>query len=90
MRRGRIPGRGVDLVGFRKGECKDDVTTRHLRRWSGGEGVPYIGDAGEKARVPRTQRRVDPATGKTWDCSIRVMPGGDKLRLRGCFGISPS
>ena len=56
--------RGVDLVSFRRGERKDDVTQTYLRRWSGGEGVLYIGKAQERARVLRTQRRVDPATGK--------------------------
>lgn len=57
------PGRGVDLVGFRKGERKDDVTKKYLRRWSGGEGVLYIGKTQEKTRVLRTIRRVDPAIG---------------------------
>ncbi len=56
--------RGVDLVRFKRGERKDDVTSKYLRRWPGGEGVLYIGKAQEKARVLRTQRRVDPATGK--------------------------
>ena len=54
---------GVDLVSFRRGERKDDVTQKYLRRWSDGEGVLYIGKAQEKARVLRTQKRVDPATG---------------------------
>ena len=55
---------GVDLVSSRKGEYKDDVTQTNLRRWSGGEGVLCIDKTLEKARVLRTQRRVDPATGR--------------------------
>ena len=64
--------RGVDLVSFKRGERKDDVTQTYLRRWSGGEGVLYIGKAQERARVLRTQRRVDPATGKR---SPELVPG---------------
>ena len=58
------PDQGVDLVSSRKGEYKDDVTQTNLRRWSGGEGVLCIDKTLEKARVLRTQRRVDPATGR--------------------------
>ena len=50
----------------RRGERKDDRTRQYLRRWSGGEGVLYIGKAQEKAKVVRTERRHDPATGDTY------------------------
>ncbi len=33
-------------------------------------------------------RLYDPTTGKTWRCNIRVLPGGDRLRIRGYLGIS--
>ena len=55
---------GVDVITFRKGERKDDVTQRYLRDWSGGEGVLSIGKAQEKARVLRTEKRRDPVTGR--------------------------
>ena len=45
---------------------KDERTRKHLDRWSGGEGVLYIGKAQEKARVLRTERRHDPTTGDTY------------------------
>ena len=35
-----------------------------LRSRTGGEGVPCIGKAQEKACVPRTRKRIDPATGR--------------------------
>ena len=57
---------GIDVVSFRRGERKDDRTQEYLRNWSGGEGVLYIGKAQEKARVLRTERRHDPATGATY------------------------
>ena len=56
----------IDLVSFRRGERKDERTQAYLRRWKGGEGVLYIGRAQEKARVLRTERRHDPATGATY------------------------
>ena len=57
---------GIDLVPFRRGERKDERTREYLRKWSGGEGVLYIGRAQEKARVLRTERRHDPRTGATY------------------------
>ena len=57
---------GISIVTFRRGERKDDRTKEHLRDWPGGEGVLYIGKAQEKARVVRTERRHDPATGAAY------------------------
>ena len=57
---------GIDVVSFRRGERKDDRTQEYLRQWTGDEGVLYIGKAQEKARVLRTERRHDPATGGTY------------------------
>src|SRR3954454_8324102 len=47
----------IDLVSFAKGERKDDVTQKYLRRFHRREGVLYVGKAQEKARVMRTERR---------------------------------
>lgn len=33
-------------------------------------------------------RLYDATTGKTWNCNITVLPGNDKLRIRGYWGIS--
>ena len=57
---------GIDIVSFRRGERKDERTREYLRTWTGAEGVLYIGRAQEKARVLRTERRHDPATGATY------------------------
>ncbi len=66
---------GIDVVSFRRGERKDDRTQEYLRNWSGGEGVLYIGKAQEKARVLRTERRHNPATGATY--ARLLSSGGD-------------
>ncbi len=33
-------------------------------------------------------RIYDSTTGKTWNCNITVLPGNDKLKIRGYWGIS--
>ena len=57
---------GIELVSFRRGERKDELTQKYLRSWPGGEGVLYIGRTQEKARVLRTERHHDPRTGATY------------------------
>lgn len=55
-----VAAEGVELVRFRKGERKDDVMQRQLRRFRKAgktEGVVFVGVAQEKARVPRTTRK---------------------------------
>ena len=56
----------IDLVSFTKGERKDDVTQKYLRRFHRREGVLYVGKAQEKARVMRTERRRSRSTGGTY------------------------
>ena len=56
----------IDIVRFRKGQRKDEVTQEYLSRFQGAEGVLYIGVAQEKARVMRTQRRRNRNTGHTY------------------------
>ncbi len=53
----------LDLVRLSRGERKDERTRERLRDRDCGEGVLYIGKAQERARVVRTERRHDPATG---------------------------
>ena len=48
---------GIDLIRFQRGERKDDRAQDYLRRWSGREGVLFVGVAQEKAHVVRTGRR---------------------------------
>jgi hypothetical protein len=56
----------VDVVTFKKGQRKDDVTREYLTGFGQTEGVLYIGKAQEKARVVRTERRRNPVTGATY------------------------
>ena len=57
---------GVDLVAFKKGQRKDDVTQKYARKFTQREGVLYVGKAQEKARVMRTERRCSRFTGGTY------------------------
>ena len=53
---GFIAARGLELVSFGK-ERKDGVAQQFLARFTGSEGVLFVGRAQEKALVWRTQRR---------------------------------
>src|SRR4051812_37248355 len=61
-----VADEGIDLVSFAKGERKDDVTQKYLRRFHRRKGVLYVGKAQEKARVMRTERRRSRRTGGTY------------------------
>jgi hypothetical protein len=61
-----VKSAGVDVVQFKKGQRKDEVTQDYLSRFKGTEGVLYVGKAQEKARVMRTERRRNPHTGGTY------------------------
>jgi len=47
----------IEIVRFQKGERKDNVMQKRLRRFKAKEGVVFIGVAQEKATVPRTIRK---------------------------------
>jgi hypothetical protein len=57
---GFVAARGLELVSFGK-ERKDDVGQQFLARFTGTEGVLFVGRAQEKALVWRTQRRYNQA-----------------------------
>ena len=61
-----VAAEGVDLIAFEKGQRKDDVTQKYLRKFRKTEGVLYVGKAQEKARVMRTERRRCSRTGATY------------------------
>ena len=50
----------IDLIQFQRGERKDDRAQDYLRRFSGDQGVLFVGVAQEKAHVPPTVRRRRP------------------------------
>jgi hypothetical protein len=54
---------GIPVVHFRKGQRKDDVAKEYLARFTGTQGVLFIGVAQEKARLPRTESRRHAQTG---------------------------
>jgi len=62
---GFIAARALELVSFGK-ERKDDVAQAFLARFTGSEGVLFVGRAQEKALVWRTQRRYNPTTGEPY------------------------
>ena len=39
-----VGSEGIDLVAFEKGQRKDEVTQRYLRRFTKSEGVLYVGN----------------------------------------------
>ena len=57
---GFVAARGLELVSFGK-ERKDDVAGEFLARFTGAQGVLFVGRAQEKALVWRTQRRYNQA-----------------------------
>jgi hypothetical protein len=50
---------GLPWVDFTKGQRKDDVMHEHLARFTGTEGVLFVGRAQEKTRLFRTEKRRD-------------------------------
>ena len=61
-----IDTRRLDLVRFAKGQSKDQVAKEYLAGHDGGECILFAGVAKEKARMWRTSRRRDLATGKRY------------------------
>lgn len=51
----------IPVVQFRKGQRKDDVAAEYRARFTGGEGVLFLGKAQEKVTIFRTERRTDPS-----------------------------
>jgi hypothetical protein len=49
----------IPVVLFEKGQRKDDVAAEYRAKFSGTEGVLFLGKAQEKATVFRTQKRTD-------------------------------
>ena len=61
----------VPLLGFTKGQRKDDVTKEYLAKFSDKEGVLYVGKAQEKAPVFRTEKRRNPTTGQAYPWIVK-------------------
>jgi len=60
----------IPVVAFKKGQRKDDVAAEYLARFSGSEGVLFLGKAQEKVKVFRTEKRTD-AQGKKYPWIVK-------------------
>ena len=77
---------GVDLITFEKGQRKDDVAQQYLARFTGDEGVLFVGKAQEKARIFRTEKRRDargglPQMAASTPASVRRGAPGGRLSV---------
>jgi hypothetical protein len=61
----------VPLIPFAKGQRKDEVMAEHLARFTGDEGILFVGKAQEKTKVFRTERRRNPQTGQPYPWLVR-------------------
>ena len=61
-----IEREGIERVNFRKDQRKEDIAKRYLSDFQGDEGVLFVGVAQEKAKVCRTRRRYNAATGASY------------------------
>jgi hypothetical protein len=61
----------LPLITFEKGQRKDDVMAQHLARFTGDEGILFVGKAQEKTAVFRTERRRNPQTGQPYPWLVR-------------------
>src|SRR5437899_6448306 len=61
----------LPLIAFAKGQRKDAVMAQHLVRFTGDEGLLFVGKAQEKAAVFRTEKRRNPQTGQPYPWIVR-------------------
>ena len=57
---------GVPLIDFKRGQRKDDIAKEHLARFTGSEGILFVGRAQEKVTVFRTEKRHNRTTGRPY------------------------
>jgi hypothetical protein len=61
-----VRDRALPLVGFEKGQRKDEIAARYRANFSEPEGVVFVGKAQERCTVYRTERRRNPRTHKSY------------------------
>src|SRR5207344_2077913 len=71
MTHGFVAARGLELISFAKRQRKDDLAQDFLAKFTGPEGVLFVGRAQEKAGVWRTQRRYNRVTGGSYAWLVR-------------------
>jgi hypothetical protein len=57
---------GLDLVPFDRRQRKDEVAREYLTKFSGREGILFVGKAQERAAVVRTISQKNPRTGRSY------------------------
>ena len=62
----------VDIIPFAKGQRKDDLTQEYLRKFSGPEGILYIGKAQEKFNTFRVYKKFNVDTGQSFPWLTRA------------------
>jgi len=61
----------IPLITFTKKQRKDDVAAEHRARFTGTEGVLFVGKAQEKTPVFRTEKRTNPTTGQKYPWIVK-------------------
>ena len=56
----------IPVVNFEKGQRKDDIAAAYRAKFTGDEGILFIGKAQEKASVFRTEKRRNGQTGQSY------------------------
>ncbi len=62
---------GLPLLTFAKGQRKDDVAAGYLKRFTGTEGILFVGKAQENVPIFRTEKRHNPQTGRPYAWIVR-------------------
>ncbi len=62
---------GISLIPFAKKQRKDDVAAEYRARFTGNEGVLFVGKAQEKVPVFRTEKRTNPTTGQQYPWIVK-------------------
>jgi hypothetical protein len=60
----------IPVVAFKKGERKDDVAAEYRKKFTGREGILFVGKAQEKVAVFRTEKRTD-ASGRKYPWIVK-------------------
>ena len=71
---------GIPWVDFVKGQRRDDVMHEHLRRFTGSQGVLFVGRAQEKTKLFRTEKRRD-ANGDSYPWIVQTTGAGQPFLL---------
>jgi hypothetical protein len=61
----------IPMVTFQKGQRKDDIAVAYRAKFTGDEGILFIGKAQEKAAVFRTEKRHNIQTGQSYPWLVR-------------------